>query len=364
MRILFICVDNRWIIYDIAQKLQQHLSASFDTTILTYDTPGFASYLVPTVQRSYDVIHMLSPGSFYRLHKIICVPCVATIWHMVDWTRFDRCIYRADTIFTGSLQWLQLIQQRIPVSVPIYRMGYGVDTSTFKPDQHARTQFLHALGLEANTVVFGFTGATSSNEGERKGLDRLWECLRSLKKMATFPFILRISGLEWSSDMVPPDLRHIIHLEHYLEKSQMPQLFASLDYYLCMSRIEGVPYPVIEAMSCGRVVLATPVGVVPEIMQHGQNGFVLSEENIVRDFMTIVMQTVDQPLTRAQCGEAARRTIIEKMDWNRAVQADRYRQMYTHAIAQYSLRPWRQRLMWQLQAWRMTMVQWYARLSR
>jgi glycosyltransferase involved in cell wall biosynthesis len=51
---------------------------------------------------------------------------------------------------------------------------------------------------------------------------------------------------------------------------------------VCTSRQEGVPYPVLEAMSCECVVLSTEVGIVPEIFDDGVNGFLLRESHLTR----------------------------------------------------------------------------------
>lgn len=44
--------------------------------------------------------------------------------------------------------------------------------------------------------------------------------------------------------------------------------------YLCTSYQEGGPLPIMDAMRRGAVVVSTPVGQVPEIIEHGINGFI------------------------------------------------------------------------------------------
>jgi hypothetical protein len=49
----------------------------------------------------------------------------------------------------------------------------------------------------------------------------------------------------------------------------MPAWYRNLDVYVCASRLEGTPMPVLEAMAVGNIVISTKVGVVPEIHSPG-----------------------------------------------------------------------------------------------
>lgn len=51
-------------------------------------------------------------------------------------------------------------------------------------------------------------------------------------------------------------------------------LLDSHELYICTSRQEGGPLPAMDAMARGAVVLATPVGQLPEIIEHGTTGFI------------------------------------------------------------------------------------------
>lgn len=45
---------------------------------------------------------------------------------------------------------------------------------------------------------------------------------------------------------------------------------------VCASRSEGTPNPCIEAAACGCVIVSTPVGNMPELVEHGVNGLLVS----------------------------------------------------------------------------------------
>jgi glycosyltransferase involved in cell wall biosynthesis len=53
------------------------------------------------------------------------------------------------------------------------------------------------------------------------------------------------------------------------------EIFAALDVYVCTSQTEGFSNSILEAMACGKPVIATAVGGNPEAVQHGQSGFLV-----------------------------------------------------------------------------------------
>jgi len=55
----------------------------------------------------------------------------------------------------------------------------------------------------------------------------------------------------------------------------MVDFYRSLDAYICTSRTEGGPHPILEASSCGIPVISTPVGIAPELIEDKINGLLI-----------------------------------------------------------------------------------------
>ncbi len=53
----------------------------------------------------------------------------------------------------------------------------------------------------------------------------------------------------------------------------------SIDVLCLTSKSEGMPNVVLEAMQEGTAVVAAPVGAIPDLIRHGENGFIVSPEN-------------------------------------------------------------------------------------
>ena len=54
-----------------------------------------------------------------------------------------------------------------------------------------------------------------------------------------------------------------------LPRGEMPAWYHEIDIYVCTSRAEGTPLPLLEAMASGKIVITTSVGIVPEISSTG-----------------------------------------------------------------------------------------------
>ncbi len=60
------------------------------------------------------------------------------------------------------------------------------------------------------------------------------------------------------------------------------EYFARSDIICLTSDSEGLPNSIIEGMSCGRIVIAPDVGAVPEIIEHGVNGYIFERRNYIQ----------------------------------------------------------------------------------
>ncbi|NJN67994.1 MAG: glycosyltransferase family 4 protein [Chloroflexaceae bacterium] len=309
LRVLIVCDREYWVLCEVARNLQRVLSSDDMHITVLVEIQEDIEYLYTQEQLRHDVIHLLGLGSLYYQHQRLFLPCVATLWHMEEWTRFDATIYRADTLFVCSQQWIDLSKDHIPTGLPVRRMRYGVDSARFSPDPTARPQLLQQSGIANTTLVFGFSANVEGTTAHRKGLDRLWECFLCLQEVRDIPFLIYIIGRGWSPEKIPATLQPVTQVGSLIdiESPQLPRFYASLDYYICTSRMEGGPYPVLEAMSCERVVISTEVGVVPEIITHGENGFLLREDSLVEDFVESVQRTAPtRPDGRLWVGPPAR----------------------------------------------------------
>lgn len=85
------------------------------------------------------------------------------------------------------------------------------------------------------------------------------------------------------------DLAGRVGLCGWTDHSRLPAALNDLKVLALPSETEGLPNVVLEAMACGVVVIASPVGAVPDLIAEGRTGFLLDG----RDSSSIAAKVVE-----------------------------------------------------------------------
>lgn len=119
----------------------------------------------------------------------------------------------------------------------------------------------------------------------------------------------------------------------WLKRDEMLELFSS-DCIVVIPSIypDNFPNVVAEAMSCGAPVVASNAGGTSEWFINGESGLSYNGGD-VDELVAKIMTLVEYPAARSRMGFAGMERI--KMYHNSKVSADRYREIYTAAIANY-----------------------------
>jgi glycosyltransferase involved in cell wall biosynthesis len=102
-------------------------------------------------------------------------------------------------------------------------------------------------------------------------------------------------------------------------------LLKACDIFCLPSRSEGMSNALLEAMVCGRPSVATRVGGTPEVIEDGQNGFLVDNQDDATMAARILALLDDPELARAM-GATARGVVEERFSAQRmaAEMAARY----------------------------------------
>ena len=116
--------------------------------------------------------------------------------------------------------------------------------------------------------------------------------------------------------------------------ARMSAFYAAVDIYLVTSAHEGEPLTLIEAMAAGCFPVCSDVGVVPELIRHGENGLVV-EAGTADGFRRALEWCDENAAFVRTAGRANAETMARERDWSVSAQffARAYREALAHALA-------------------------------
>jgi len=212
----------------------------------------------------------------------------------------DKMVTVSDAIRKDILRY-----DRFPPS-KIMVLHNGVDTERFKPGTNYR-DIRRQFAISKDDVVIGFVGRLVIN----KGLNYLIEAVALLKK--SFNVKLLIVG----DGSLMEELKKMAKNKGLEEsviftgmRRDITDILSSIDIFVLSSIKEGFPNSLLEAMAMGKPIVATAIGGIPEIIQHGANGLLVQSADI-EGLAAAIKTIIDNPLMAQRIGRAAR-DFIEK----------------------------------------------------
>lgn len=112
-------------------------------------------------------------------------------------------------------------------------------------------------------------------------------------------------------------------------REDIPAILRDSDLFILPSRTEAFPNGLLEAMAAGLPVIASDVGGIPELVDHGRNGLLVPVAD-ANALASAVLQLVREPAHAARLGSAARQTIETRYSFERMVAA--FEELYRESL--------------------------------
>ena len=166
---------------------------------------------------------------------------------------------------------------------------------------------------------------------ERKGLSDLIEALAALER-GRFELEILGSGpdLEKLKDLADRlGVQREVIFAGSVGRSEIPGRYRDADIFTLASREEAFGNVFAEAMASGLPVVGTTVGGIPELIEHGKNGYLVPPRE-PRALAAAIRLLADNPDLRAEIGRRNRAQAEANLSWARAT--TRYLSIYNGVL--------------------------------
>ncbi len=281
--------------------------------------------------KGFDIIHTHNPTAGLtgcKVSKKFDLPHVMTLhgpWASVRQRFYTRALARliegkvvkcSDVVTCDSYALGEEVLERYnPPKEKVIAISNAVDTRIFNPDI-SKGDARAVLDLETKEPIVFYTGRFV----EEKGLPYLLEAFKDVKGAH-----LLLLGGGFDEHLVRDwlarneGIRARISVIPYLPYAKMPAAYNACDIFVLPTLAEGMSRSIMEAMACGKPVIATNVGGNPELVSK-ETGLLVGPKS-PKALAYNIQKLLDSPVTCARMGKKAREFAIGNLGVDRRISA-------------------------------------------
>jgi len=125
-------------------------------------------------------------------------------------------------------------------------------------------------------------------------------------------------------------LEPYVNLEGNCSEDRVRALYRETDLFVLPSEAEGIPVVLMEAMAMEIPCVATRIAGIPELIRHGENGWLVPSGDAA-ELARAIAHLMDRPELRERLGRAARERVIR--DYNLATNIARLAGIFRRRLA-------------------------------
>jgi glycosyltransferase involved in cell wall biosynthesis len=211
---------------------------------------------------------------------------------------------------------------------------YGVDVDRFRPDAVLRAAGRHALGAAPDDLVV----FTAGRFVRKKGFEYLIDAVgRIAPRWPALRLVIAGGGdldAELRERARDRGVAARVSFPGVLGQDEVATHLAAADVAVVPSvhdeagNVDGLPNTVMEALASGTPLVATRVGGIPSVVEHGRTGWLVPERD-VEALAAAIERLLEDSRSRVDLGAAARADATARRTWPAV--AERFEQVYDRA---------------------------------
>jgi len=208
----------------------------------------------------------------------------------------DQVICVSNNIAEGAHKYFGITRQKLTV------IGNGYNNKNIV-HADATDEVKSNYNLYTNDIITIFVGRS---EDKVKGSSLIYDTIKSLHKKNPNLKLIAVPGTNF------PDAPWLIKTGK-IPYDALPNLYKNAEIFINASLNEGAPLTLIEAMACGCAIIAAPVGGIPDIIVHQENGLLLKQN---RSNLAECLQTlINNKTLRTQLSKRSKKEITH-LTWD------------------------------------------------
>lgn len=284
-------------------------------------------------------------SNFYALAAVLCkkVPMITTchnwlgddikmrLYARLDkffLNRFDRIIAVSDTVRREILNHGVSSEKLLTIynGIDIKRFNNRINEKNIKKE----------LGIEHDYKVIGTVGRLSEEKGHTYFLEAAEKVLQKYPKTA---FLIVGDGplreyLKEKACQIADKLNPQTNISQNPfifagVRSDISTIYSIMDIFVLPSLTEGLPMVLLEAMASRKPVVATDVGAVSSVFEHGRSG-VLIEPGNVNNLSMEIMELLANPQKIQKMANHARQKV--ELEFSSKIMTEKYLDVYQDVL--------------------------------
>ncbi len=234
--------------------------------------------------------------------------------------REKQAIYANGKItFVACSEWLKELAKKSPLTRghEVVSIPNPIDTDLYFPGD--KRVLREKLQLPRDKKIALFAAAKASDP--RKGVEYLISASEILaREQNDLLFLIAGANGDDIARRLPLPAKNM----GYVAPDQMVELYSVADVYITPSLQENLPNTLMEAMACGTPCVGFHTGGIPEMIDHGINGYVAdyrNAEDLARGIAWVLYEAHGEELSRRAREKVSREYEQEKI-------ANRYKAIY------------------------------------
>ncbi|MBT8359732.1 MAG: glycosyltransferase family 4 protein, partial [Deltaproteobacteria bacterium] len=275
---------------------------------------SFVKKLIPQIQPDLIHIHGMGPLEWYNINYLPLAYTNHTSGYLKRIKKggfrrmamLKRHFNKVDLFLAPSEE---LLQVPFDIKAPKYFIANGVDAAKFIFSNETRAEIRQELGLEKDEIVAILTRRLVDKNGVIY-LARATQFLRN--KAITFVVIGDGPERKEVEDTFKKNCGERAIFLGNKTHDEIVEYYSAADFSVLPSLLEATSISGLEAMAASLPLVGTRVGGIPELILHGENGFLCNPAD-PEDLAQKIDALLDSDLRAF--GRKSRRLVEEQFDW-------------------------------------------------